>query len=233
MARILRLAVVLALSLAALLGSGAAANAKPAPPPKVDKAYAQCIAGAAAKALKEIDRQTWKNKAAREAALKALIEKIKAACPNPGTQTDACPNLDGVQASVPTGYVKDASGNCVPDTGGACPESDFSCVPAGTGETYTRHNNGNGDPYGPPFQVAPGASVGLTAVCDQDAANDDFNDRLLSHEVSDPSAVTAERERHDGGDARQTWNDGYSVTFTNNTSTPQGYTVTITCERMR
>jgi hypothetical protein len=55
----------------------------------------------------------------------------------------------------------------------------------------------------------------------------------VSHEISgDPSGVAVERERHDG-DSRQPWNDGYNATFINNTTTPQTYTITITCERMR
>jgi|GEM_PF-1175709 len=32
------------------------------------------------------------------------------------TGTDVCPNISGVQTSVPSGYIKDGAGNCVPQT---------------------------------------------------------------------------------------------------------------------
>jgi hypothetical protein len=36
--------------------------------------------------------------------------------PPPGTPQDVCPNIEGVQTSVPTGLTKDAAGNCVGTT---------------------------------------------------------------------------------------------------------------------
>jgi len=76
--KILRLAVVLAMSLAALLGTTSLASA--APPTTAEKAYAKCVAEKTVAALKLIDKQTWKNKAAREAAVRAAVEKAKADC---------------------------------------------------------------------------------------------------------------------------------------------------------
>ncbi len=38
--------------------------------------------------------------------------------------TDVCPNLDGMQETIPDGYVFDADGNCVITTGDVCPNID-------------------------------------------------------------------------------------------------------------
>ena len=58
-------------------------------------------------------------------------------CDMPAPPPDACPNIEGEQASVPDGFVIDESGNCVEDTSApavdACPniEGDQASVPDG------------------------------------------------------------------------------------------------------
>lgn len=59
---------------------------------------------------------------------------------------DVCPNIDGVQTTVPTGKVKDTSGNCVDTvTGGAegSLAASLNSVPADSKEVYTK-TTGNG-----------------------------------------------------------------------------------------
>jgi hypothetical protein len=83
--KILRLAVVLAVSLAALLGTTSLAGAAPAPKLTPKQQQALCIAQKSIELLKAIDKQTWKNEAARDAVIKPIPAQAKAACPLPGT----------------------------------------------------------------------------------------------------------------------------------------------------
>jgi hypothetical protein len=50
-----------------------------------------------------------------------------------GEKPDACPNLEGQQGTVPTGFVKDAQGNCVRQKEDVCPnlEGQQGTVPKG------------------------------------------------------------------------------------------------------
>ena len=100
-----------------LLGPVVVAQAAPPrPAPSAEQLQAQCIAKETVAALKAIDRQTWKSRAAREAAVRAIPAKVRAACPRPAPQppppVDQCANIAGVQATVPAGMVRDANGNC-------------------------------------------------------------------------------------------------------------------------
>jgi hypothetical protein len=62
----------------------------------------------------------------RTLRLRTASVTMPSACSPP----DVCPNIDGNQATVPNGYVKDASGNCVVDV---CPNLDGiqTTVPSG------------------------------------------------------------------------------------------------------
>jgi hypothetical protein len=80
-----RLAVVLIVCVASLLGTTVVANAAPAPKLTPKQQQALCIAKESIALLKAIDKQTWKDPKARDAAIKAIPVKAKAACPVGGT----------------------------------------------------------------------------------------------------------------------------------------------------
>lgn len=59
-----------------------------------------------------VDRRTFLKYASMTAAA------IAAGCgggPTPPSTIDQCPNIDGIQTSIPNGMVKDANGNCLPN----------------------------------------------------------------------------------------------------------------------
>ena len=136
MTKILRLAVVLAMSLAALLGTMSLASAEPEHMP-------------------EQHHPTWSGPdalpVARQAAcivkqIITLLKEVDHHCKptTPPPTGDVCPNIAGVQTTVPAGYTRDAKGNCVkttPPPTDMCPNltGDQATVPPG----YTRDASGN------------------------------------------------------------------------------------------
>lgn len=77
-----RLAVVLLVGLTSLLGTTALASADPAPRQLTPtQQQALCIAKESVRLLAAIDKQTWKDKKAREAAVRTIPARAKAACP--------------------------------------------------------------------------------------------------------------------------------------------------------
>jgi hypothetical protein len=73
---------------------------------------------------------------------------------------DVCPNLDGIQATIPSGLVKDAAGNCVPVD--VCPniEGIQTTVPSG----LIKDAAGNCTPPPPPTDVCPNIEGIQTSV---------------------------------------------------------------------
>lgn len=87
MGKIVRCVVVLALALAVLVGATGYAGAEPAmtgQPRLPGPVGPVCVAVQTAKLLKDVDRQTWRTRAGREAAVRAAIAQAKADCvPSP------------------------------------------------------------------------------------------------------------------------------------------------------
>lgn len=95
---------------------------------------------------------------------------------------DVCPNVDGVQATVPTGLVKDAFGNCVVDL---CPNIDGAqaTVPAG----LVKDIAGNCSPPPPPTDVCTNIE-GIQTVTPAGMTNENG----MCH--CPPEIVTVEKE---------------------------------------
>lgn len=74
--------------------------------------------------------------------------------------TDVCPNIDGAQASVPSGMVKDSAGNCVTPPNDVCPniEGVQTSVPAG----MVKDSAGNC--VTPPLALTPQPPTTVTVV---------------------------------------------------------------------
>jgi hypothetical protein len=94
----------------------------------------------------------------------ALITRPTSGCTPP--PTDVCPNLEGLQETVPAGKIKDANGNCVtppPPPTDECPniEGLQTSVPTG----MVKDGNGNcGTPPPPPTDECPNIAGVQTSV---------------------------------------------------------------------
>ena len=76
--------------------------------------------------------------------------------------TDVCPNITAVQTSVPSGMIKDASGNCVTPPTDVCPNITGvqTSVPAG----MTKDASGNCTTPPPPTDVCPNIDGNQTSI---------------------------------------------------------------------
>jgi hypothetical protein len=92
-------------------------------------------------------------------------------CATPPPPEDVCPNIDGIQTSIPPGMIKDANGNCVtpsspPPMSDDCPNIDG--IQGSVPEGMIKDENGNCvqrlTPPAPPADVCPNLAGVQTEV---------------------------------------------------------------------
>lgn len=192
MRRILIVAATIFALCFGLVGTASAAQPQPKLTPKQQQAL--CIAKQSVALLKAIDKQTWKDKAARQAAIKAIPAKTKAACPLPGTTpppdpaTDVCENVEGIQTTIPEGLFR------------------LRFHPTWCGPPYTRTSSLDI----PPGETSEGPLDQVRTDCNGDN-NDELVDYVLTGDTSIVTSVTTDDQT-----VRVNYNNttGHTVTLT-------------------